>query len=243
MDIDITAIAVAWVVTIVLLAATIQSIVGFGSALISAPLLISLLSSDVAIPLLSLIGVTQQSLLWVLYRQAFNWRATVRLAIASLALIPAGVLLVDYFPERVVLAILGIIIIAYAACELSRVRLPDLTSPRWAYLFGGAAGVLSGAYNISGPPVILYANCRRWQPDEFKSNLQGFFLINSVLLVLSRALQHQLTVNVGLLCLMALPAIAVGSFAGARLSRQLDPDRFRKIVLVLLIFLGLSLLR
>ncbi|MGF1538256.1 MAG: sulfite exporter TauE/SafE family protein [Elainellaceae cyanobacterium] len=240
--VDLTAAVMIWVATTMLLAVTVQSIVGFGSALISAPFLIGLLGIDVAIPLLSVLGITQQIILWMLYREGFNWQAMVRLTMASLVMVPVGILLVDYLPKHIVLTGLGLILIGYATYELAQLQLPKLASPRWGYLFGGAAGVLSGAYNIAGPPVILYANCRRWEPDEFKSNLQGYFLINAVILVVSRALQGQLTPNVWLLGLVALPAIAAGSLIGARLSRWIEPQQFRKAVLVLLIVLGIRLM-
>ncbi|MGF1514501.1 MAG: sulfite exporter TauE/SafE family protein [Elainellaceae cyanobacterium] len=239
---DVTIAIMSSVALTMLMAVTVQSVVGFGSALISAPILIGLLGIEVAIPLLSVLGITQQSILWALYRQAFNWRAMARLTAASLALVPVGVLLVDYLPERIVLTGLGLTLIGYAAYELAQLQLPKLESPQWGYFFGGVAGILSGAYNIAGPPVILYASCRRWQRDEFKSNLQGYFLINSVLIVLARALQDQLTTKVWLLGLIALPAIAIGSFAGARLSMRLNPDYFRRVVLILLVALGLKLL-
>ncbi len=205
-------------------------------------LLISLLSIEVAVPLLSVLGVVQQSILWGVYRQAFNWQAMMRVTVASLALVPVGVLLIDYWPERILLAGLGIVLISYATYELAQLQLPKLESPCWGYLFGGIAGVLSGAYNIAGPPVILYASCQRWQQDEFKSNLQGYFLINAILLVFSRGLQGQLTREVWLLGLVALPAIAIGSFAGKRLSDRLNPQRFRQAVLGLLLVLGIRLL-
>ncbi|MEO0407777.1 MAG: sulfite exporter TauE/SafE family protein [Cyanobacteria bacterium P01_A01_bin.135] len=241
MDADST--TIVWAVCTVFFAVMVQGIVGFGSALIAAPLLIRLLSPEVAIPLITLVGVAQQSVLWTAYRKAFNWQATARLTLASIVTIPAGVVLLTDGSERMVLGLLGLITIGYALWELARFQLPELASPRWAYLFGGIAGLLSGAYNISGPPVVLYANCRRWPPEEFKGNLQGFFLVNSALVLLSRGLQQQLTSQVWLLGIAALPAIALGGMAGVRLARRLDPHRFRQLILLLLIFLGGSLLR
>lgn len=88
---------------------------------------------------------------------------------------------------------------------------------------------------------MLYANCRRWSPNEFKGNLQGFFLLNSMLVVIGRGWRQQLTPQVWLLGGMALPAIALGIVVGVRLSRRLDPQRFRQLVLVLLLILGITL--
>jgi uncharacterized membrane protein YfcA len=42
--------------------------------------------------------------------------------------------------------------------------------------------------------------------------------------------------------LIALPALALGFLVGGRLDRHLNPERFRILVLVLLLVLGLRLL-
>jgi uncharacterized membrane protein YfcA len=41
---------------------------------------------------------------------------------------------------------------------------------------------------------------------------------------------------------LALPAVALGLLAGFSLDRRLNPQRFRQVVLVLLVLLGLRLL-
>lgn len=81
------------------------------------------------------------------------------------------------FITYIVTAFLGVVIVAYALYALFNPTLPELAQRSWAYGFGFAGGVLSGAYNTSGPPVVIYGTCRCWQPAEFKSNLQGYFLL------------------------------------------------------------------
>jgi uncharacterized membrane protein YfcA len=46
------------------------------------------------------------------------------------------------------------------------------------------------------PPMILYGNCRRWPPAEFKGNLQGFFLLTDSVVIMGHALSRNLTVKV-----------------------------------------------
>jgi hypothetical protein len=102
--------------------------------------------------------------------------------------------------------------------------------------------VLGGAYNTSGPPVILYGNCRRWSRDSFKSNLQGFFVVNSVVVLLSHGVAGGFTAEVWGLVPFGLGAAVVGIVAGTGLDKRLNPETFRKVVLVLLLVLGVRLL-
>ena len=144
--------------------------------------------------------------------------------------------------QSISLAGLGVMIAGYALFALLNLRLPKMTQPAWGYAFGFLGGLLGGAYNTSGPPVIVYGNCLRWEPDEFKSNLQGFFLIASFAIAIGHALNRNLTPDVWHYFLISIPAIVIGIWAGTSLDKYLNPDNFRKIVLVLLIVMGIRLI-
>ena len=225
-----------------LLAAFTQSLTGFGSALVSMAVLPGLIGIRTAAPLVALITVTIDGVLLARYRQALNLRAIWRLVAALVLGVPLGILVLRRVEERFVLAILGAVIAGYALYALLSPRLPRLEHPAWAYGFGFLAGVLGGAYNTSGPPVVIFGNCQRWPPSEFKGNLQGFFLVNDLLVIAGHALSQNLTPLVLRDYLIVLPALIVGLFVGGRLDRRLDPALFRKIVLVLLVVMGLRLL-
>jgi hypothetical protein len=227
---------------VALLAAFTQSLTGFGSALVSMAVLPGLIGIRTAAPLVTLITVTIDVVLLARYRQALNLRAIWRLVAALVLGVPLGILVLRRVEERFVLAILGVVIAGYALYALLSPRLPRLEHPAWAYGFGFIAGVLGGAYNTSGPPVVIFGNCRRWPPAEFKGNLQGFFLVNDLLVIAGHALSQNLTPLVLRDYLIVLPALIVGLFVGGRLDRRLDPALFRKIVLVLLVVMGLRLL-
>jgi len=227
---------------VALAAAFTQSLTGFGSALVSMAVLPGLIGIRTAAPLVTLITVTVDVALLARYRQALNLRAIWRLVAALVLGVPLGILVLRRVEERFVLAILGAVIAGYALYALLSPRLPKLEHPAWAYGFGFLAGVLGGAYNTSGPPVVIFGNCQRWPPSEFKGNLQGFFLVNDLLVIAGHALSRNLTPLVWRDYLIVLPALIVGLFVGGRLDRRLDPALFRKIVLVLLVVMGLRLL-
>ena len=229
--------------TIIFLAALTQSLSGFGFGLVAAPLLSASLDVHVAAPLVSLIAVSNNGALWLYYRRAFDFRAVTRLSVAALGGIPIGILVLHLAPKQAVLTTLGLVVIGYALYALSQLRLPELKSPRWAYLFGLLSGILSGAYNVGGPPVVIYANCSHWSPEAFKSNLPGFFLISTVVVALGRALDGSFTIEIWQLFAQSMPALGLGILTGTLLSRYITrPELFQRIVLGLLIVVGLRLL-
>jgi uncharacterized membrane protein YfcA len=227
---------------IVFIAIFTQTVTGFGLALVSMPLLLLVLDIQVASPLVALVAGVAELLLLIHYRASLNVRAVARLIVASLVGIPLGVLLLRQVDEGVITAVLGGLIVVYALYGLLGLRLPQLAHPAWSYGFGFAAGLLGGAYNISGPPVIIYGNCRRWPPAEFKSNLQGFFVVSSYTIIATHAIGGNFTPVVWQNFLLALPAILLALVVGFQVDKYFDPQRFQRVVLVVLVVLGISLI-
>lgn len=236
--VDLHSVDLVLVFLIVFLAIFTQSVAGFGLALVSMPLLVPLLGIQTAAPLIAFIGMIAESFLLFYYREALNLKVVWQMTIAALVGIPIGVLGLKIVPDNVVLTLLGLIVGGYALYGLLNFRLPALRQAVWGYGAGFAAGILGGAYNTAGPPVIVYGNCRRWPPDEFKGNLQGFFLLNSFVVVGVHAWAQNYTTLVWRNVLAAVPAMAMGIVVGLFLSSKISTAVFRKMVLWLLFILG-----
>ena len=219
-----------------------QSVTGFGSALVAMAFLPEMIGIQVAAPLVALMAVTIEFFLMIRYRSSLNPSALWRLVLASIVGIPLGIYALKGVSEEFLLIALGLVIAGYALYALFDFKLPEMQHPVWAYGAGFISGALSGAYNTGGPPVVIYGNCRHWEPAEFKSNLQGFFLISDLLVVLGHALSHNLSAPVLRYYLWALPVLAMGILVGTSLDRFLNPTVFRKAVLVLLVVMGVRLI-
>ena len=227
---------------ILFLGAFTQSMTGFGSALVAMSILPSLLGLPVAAPIVAATGLALESMLTLRYRQSLRVDAIWRVLAASLIAIPFGVLLLRHINERVALFILGLLLVVYSLYALIGFRLPNLSHPIWAWMTGLASGLLGGAYNTAGPPIVVYGNCRGWDAAQFKSNLSSFFLINSLFVTASHFASGNFTPDVTRTILFCLPATVLGFILGQSMDKWLDPGRFRKIVLVLLIVLGTRLM-
>jgi len=219
-----------------------QSLTGFGVALVTMALLPSLIGLQVATPLVALIGIALEVLMLIRYRASIRFKSILALIVSSTIAIPVGVVYLRRLDELVALFILGLILVLFAVYALTGYRLPDLSHPAWAWLFGLVSGLLGGAYNTAGPPVIVYGNCRKWSPQEFKSNLSGFFIVGSLVVVITHWLNGNFTSNVWTTFLFSLPMLLAGFLLGQSMDRWLNPEIFRKIVLVLLVVLGLRLM-
>lgn len=223
------------------LACFVQAVAGFGLPMIATSVLVDLFGIRATVPLMAIIVLELQLLMIVRYRTALDLRTVWRIAAAAALGIPVGILFLSRIPEAITVTLLGLILVCYVLYSVLRLPVPALRSPAWAYLVGVLAGMGAGAYNIAAPPMIVYGDSQRWQPRLFKGNLQGCFLIITLLAILSHSLSGNVTGEVLQRSLVAVPFVLLGALAGFTLDRFIDPVLFRKIVLGLLLLLGIYL--
>lgn len=222
-------------------AAFTQSLSGFGLGLIAMPLLTLLVGLKIieAVPTVTLVAVAAQIALLVRYRASINLRALWRLNLASIAGVPVGLYALKHGNRGALQALLGLVVCGYAVYALLNLPLPRMKSRRFAYLFGLTGGFLGGSLSTSGPPVVIYGTASRWEPEEFKSTLQGYFIVLSVAAISGHVWYGNITHGVMNRFLISLPGAALGVLAGVWMSRFLNAKTFRKIVLCLLVVLGI----
>lgn len=230
------------VMLIIALASVSQTAVGFGAPLIAMPVLVPLLGIQVATPLSTLAGLVLSILILLRFRQSFNLRAVTHLLLASLVGVPVGVALLNWVDAEMLTTFLGILVVVYALYGLFSPSLPTLKHLAWAYGFGFMAGVLGGALNTSAPAIVVYGSSRRWPPEAFRTNLQGYFLVINTAILGAHAVDGNLTAVYWRSFLWSIPGILLGFLGGLWLAHRIDPARFKQLVFVVLLILGFNLI-
>ena len=224
-------------------AIAISATFGFGSALISMPLLTALLGLQTATPLFGLVGSTSTLCILLLSWQRVVLGSAWRLMLGTVVGIPLGILLIRLVPESIVVGGLGIFLILFAVYRILNAPLPQLQKASWGYGFGFIAGILGGAYNTNGPPIVVYGAMKRWPPHTFRATLQGYFLPTGLVILMSHGLAGLWTQDVVTLYLWSLPGIFAGVGIGHYLHQRISPERFNGFLSALLIGLGVMLLQ
>jgi uncharacterized membrane protein YfcA len=227
---------------IIFISAFIRSTLGFGDALLSMPLLTLTIGIQSATPLVAFASFTvAATIIWGSWRQV-DFKAAWRLVLSSMIGVPLGLYLLTTAPEAWVKRVLGLLLLAFGLYRLIQPRLLTLSQQRWAYLFGFVAGVLGGAYNTNGPPIVIYGTLRRWPPAHFRATLQGYFLPTILFIIISHIWSGLWTPWVMQLSGLALPVIFLAIFLGSKLNRRISLDRFDRLIYGALVSLGLLLL-
>jgi uncharacterized protein len=146
-------------------------------------------------------------------------------------------------PEAPLVLALGAIVLLYGLSGLLRpaARIKG-EKPGLTFLVGLIAGVLGGAYNTNGPPVVIFGMMRAWPAERFRATLQGYFLPTGLLIMLGHGAAGFWTGPVLRLYAFSLPAIILGVWLGDRAGRGRPENRFRRLLSISLIAMGASLI-
>jgi uncharacterized membrane protein YfcA len=114
-----------------------------------------------------------------------------------------------------------------------------VTTNRFASPFGFVAGVLGGAYNTNGPVVVVYGTLKRWQPEEFRLILQGYFFFTNFLILAGHALSGLWTTKVWALFFVSLPVVVFSVWLGGIANQHIKRELFAKLIFGVLLVVGL----
>ena len=230
------------VAAITFIAAFVQGVTGFGSALLAMPLLAMFINVRAAAPLVALLSLAINVSLLIPVRGRLPWRRVAPLLAGALLGVPAGVFFLAGADEKLARMALGAVIVVSSVVLLWSDRFPIPGGWRAAFTAGGLSGLLGGAFNTSGPPVMLYAAAQNWSKEETHAALQLYFLVSGLGIAGLHAVAGLTDRRVLLSLIAALPALALGSYAGWRVHRRVSEGRFRRLVQVALLAAGLALL-
>lgn len=226
------------VLVVIFISTLIRSTFGFGNALIAMPLLVLLIGVKTASPLVALTGSVISVFMLIQGWRALQWKETLVLLAASLPGIPLGLFLLTSVPESIVKSILGLLLIGFGLYNLLEIRLPSLSYQWLAVPFGLLAGILGGAYNTNGPPIVIYAVFRGWTKDQFRASLQGFFLISNLLIIAGHGITGLWTREIVVQFLGSIPLVGLAVYLGGKFSSRFSQEIFNKVIYYFLILTG-----
>ena len=231
------------VAAVLFVAAFVRSALGFGDAVVAMPVLAMVLGLRAATPLVAFVGPTISILILASDWRKVEFRTAGRLIIATIAGIPFGVYGLSRLPEAPLKFALGAIVLAYGLMGLAE-RLTRIAKEpkRFPWVIGWVAGVLGGAYNTNGPPIVAYGMIRGWPPESFRATLQGYFLPTGLAIVAGHGLAGLWTPAVFRTYLIALPGIVIGVVLGGLLNKRISHALFIKLVYASLALMGAAML-
>jgi uncharacterized protein len=228
---------------IFLLSGLKQGLTGFGLGIVSMSLLPLIMSVPDAMATVTLIGAL--SILGSLgaYWKDVSWREALPLVISMVVGIPFGIFMLSAISPEAITRILGAVLLLTCATQVflpkhQKLYLPKFLGPPMGFL----GGMLAGALNMGGPPVLIFLQSRPLSAKVLVATLQLIFAVSGLSrsgLIVAWGL---VTPNILLLVAIGILPAWIGIMVSARFQKSISQEALRRIVLIALILLGLKYL-
>lgn len=232
---------IAAVAVIVIGAAVLQSVSGFGFSLMSVPLLAMLLGAKDAVATASLFGLSSSIVQLGLTHRAVRWPIVGRLLTGAVLGMPLGLVVLVTVDERLLRFVIAVTVLVFAAVLAVGFR-PRGRGIALDVGAGFVSGVLNTSVSTNGPPLVFALQARDLPPPAFRGTISATFAASNVVGVTLFAVAGRYTPHVLSAGGVGVPALVVGWLLGARLAPRFPPDRFRALVLALLVATSVSAL-
>ena len=212
----------------------------FGFAMVSMSLLTLHFPLSFIAPLIPLIFISTNIFIVLRCWREIEWKSIALLLLGSSIAVPIGVSLSNKESEVLVKTVIGIFLIGFGLFNLLTTTLPHFKTQKTAPIFGFISGLFGGAFNVSGPPIVIYGLFRNWDPQKFRASLQGYFTYTN-LLIISLHVYNGNMQNPKLLhyYLIALPIVLIATPIGKRINQSFkNPKKFQQVIYYLMLIFG-----
>jgi uncharacterized membrane protein YfcA len=180
----------SWLVVgvMAMVAASAQTISGFGMNLILAPAAQLALPGAAAVRLVVGAGAILNSGLLATGWRSILWRAVLYLAVPALGATALLGPVISHAGERPVSAVVAAVTLLAAVTSAAGALPARFTGRAGALIAGALAGALNVSSGVSGPPVAVYAAAQPWPARQLVATVQAVFLpINVAAFIVLRA--------------------------------------------------------
>lgn len=220
----------------------IRSTFGFGDALIAMPLLALVIDIKLATPIVAFISSIIALYIFIGNRNKIKFSEIKKIILPTLIGIPIGVIYLKNTDEIIIKLILAIVLILFSLFKLISKKEFKPINVNYSYFFGFVSGLLGGAYNTNGPPLIIFGTLRNWSAASFRATLQGIFLPVNIFIIINHGLSGLWNETVIKLFLYSLPIIIISTILGGYFHKRIPTEKFNKIIYLMLTLIAIVLI-
>lgn len=230
------------VLSILFVSTLVQATFSFGGALIALPLLAFVIAIPQATPLMTMLSVTIALTIIIKNRRDIQVSNAWRLIVSACVGIPLGILFLGQVDGRLLKIVLAATVIVFTIINLFSFKTLRISNHNYAFGFGFVSGILGGAYNISGPPVVLYGTLSNWSPARFRATIQSYAFFTNMFAIAGHAVAGNITKDVLTYYVFALPIVALSIWLGNLIHAKIPAEKYTLVVKLLLLVLAVRLL-
>jgi len=230
----------------VFLGGMVSGFAGFAFSAVAGAILLHFLPPLLAIPLMMCCSVASQVTSLAMLRRLMNWRETTPFLIGGCLGVPIALYLLTLMDGHTFRVIFGVFLMSYALYMLVRPASASFAgvggSPIINAAVGFMGGLVGGLTAMPGAMLVIWCDLRGVIKEQQRGLVQPYILGTQVFAI-AVLLSTPSVINAELLkyLVLALPALAAGTFAGVALFGKIDDKKFRYSVLSLLLISGCAM--
>jgi uncharacterized membrane protein YfcA len=216
---------------------------GFAAGLVVSGIWLHIITPLQTAVLISAYGMVNQAYgIWKV-RQALQWRRILPFVIGGAVGVPLGAYLVTFLNPADLRIGVGALLIVYSTYNLARPTFTPIKSHQAVDAgIGVLNGLLGGLTGLGGVISTIWVQLGGGPKDAQRAIFQPVLFITMTMTTLTFATAGRLfNMDILKLFFIGLPALLLGLWVGVKFYGRLDDASFRKVILILLLFSGLSL--
>ncbi len=242
-----------WFFIVVLAANIIQCITGFAGTVLAMPFSVMLVGFDVARPILNVLGIVASVIIVAQKRQFVNKKELLKITCIMLAGMVPGFLIINHFSvdSGVLYKTLGIIVIGFTALGIIRSRRQDKNNDKKQngpfndiVMYGLLllSGIVHGMFVCGGPLLVVYANDKLKDSDEFRSTVSAVWIVLNSINMFTDIGAGRFNGNTVILLLISTAVLFLAMLIGNLIYKHMNKKAFMVLTYTLMAISGVSLL-
>ena len=224
----------------------INGFAGTGTALFAMGFLLVPLDPRSAVAVVALASATTGLQgVWEVRQAVFDRPGQLaRFVVPGILCVPVGVAALGMVDARTLRILIAVFLIAFGAFFGFRKALPKLERhmPRTDIAVSATGGILGGLASVSGALPMMWLSMRPWPRAEIRAVLQPYNICVLFSTVAMLSLGGAYTRETWTAFAIVFPATLLSAQLGLFAFRRVDNDRFRRILIILCLALGLGIL-
>jgi len=206
--------------------AVLQTAVGFGFALVAAPVLLFIDPSLVPVPI-TLAALLMTAGNFAIYHRHADWRGLGWIGLGNLPGYWLGGLALTLLPVAYMAMLFGVLTLSMVGLSISHLHFRPIT--RWQLPMGALSGFSGVTTSMNGPPIAL--TYQHAPGPQVRGTLSVYFFVSNLVLIGLFWLLGKLDAQALLAGISLVPGVLLGLWLGRYLTGWLDAGRTRRAVL------------
>lgn len=223
---------------IVLFSSFIQSITGFGFAVVGTPLLLFFMEPKQVVSLMVFGALILNLMVIYKTRGKSDPKVIWPMFIASLLGIVPGVYILKVVDASNLKLCIGVLILLVSFFMASNYVMTIKREKLATVLVGIVSGFMGGSTSLSGPPVALFLINQQQDKEAFRANLVRYFCLGNIATLLVMYFMETMELGVLRQGLYAIPGVLLGVWVGEKAFAKVSPTLFKWITLGVIFFCG-----